>query len=118
MAAVTSDNDLRHRREQGAVRINIRLIPKARCSGISGEALDENGTRYLKVSVTAVPAGDKANRAMIKLLAKEWQLPKSTFSIIQGTTDRRKVIEICGDMDMVQSKITAWMNTNLRETNG
>lgn len=70
----------------------VRLTPKASHTKIGDIAQDAQGHHYLKVYVTAVPEDNKANKALIALLAKTFHLPKSNFYIISGMTDRHKVI--------------------------
>ena len=48
----------------------------------------------LRVYVTTVPEGGKANAAVLKLLAKALGVPKSRLRIVQGETGRDKVVEI------------------------
>ena len=79
------------------VKVTVRLTPKASRNRIDGVALDGDGRAMLKVSVTVVPEDGKANAALIKLLAKEWRLPRTSIDIVQGATDRRKVLHISGD---------------------
>lgn len=76
--------------------LTVKLTPKASKNAIQGWAMDANGARYLKVSVTAVPEKGKANEALINLLSKEWKLPKKALSLLQGETDRLKQIRIDG----------------------
>ncbi len=76
------------------LQINLRLTPKASQNAIQGWIEDENGQRVLKVSVTAVPEKGKANKALIKLLAKEWHVSKSSIEIIRGETDKNKVLKL------------------------
>lgn len=78
--------------------IKIKLTPKASKNAVQGWAIDANGERFLKVSVTAVPEKGKANKALIDLLSKEWNLPKNAFSLIRGETDRLKVMKINGEI--------------------
>lgn len=63
----------------------------------------------LKIAVTAVPEAGKANAAMIKLLAKEWHLPKSALGIAAGATDRRKVLMIEGETNALMDRLGAWI---------
>ena len=81
----------------GGVRLRVRLTPRASRSCIGAVACEAEGAAYLKVMVTAPPEAGKANSALIALLAKRWKLPKTSFSIIAGLTDRRKVLFIEGD---------------------
>lgn len=79
----------------GGVSVNVRLTPKASRNRIGPVAADDGGA-VLKVQVTAVPERGKANRALIKLLAKAWRLPKTAFTVKKGAKDRRKTIHIEG----------------------
>jgi uncharacterized protein YggU (UPF0235/DUF167 family) len=74
--------------------LQIKAITKASSNKIGDSYLDANGKKWLKVYVTCVPENGKANIAIIKLLAKELNLPKSSFTIISGKTDSYKVIKI------------------------
>jgi len=87
------------------VRVAIRLTPKASRNAIAGVAESGQGSgqgssqgeAVLKVMVTAVPEAGRANEALIKLLAKEWGIAKSSISLIAGATDRNKILHIAGD---------------------
>ena len=67
----------------------MRVIPKARQNDVS---LDADGT--IRIHTTAVPSDGAANDAVIKMLAKHFDVPKSSIRIIRGATSRNKVIEI------------------------
>lgn len=96
----------------GGVRVQIRLTPKASRDRVDGLAAEADGGTVLKVSVTAVPEDGKANAALIKLLSKEWRLPKSTMEIVQGATDRRKVLLITGEPGDILARLDQWMATH------
>lgn len=51
--------------------------------------------RY-RICVTIPPDDNKANLAIIKLLAKFLDLAPSKLKIIRGQTSRKKIIEIVG----------------------
>lgn len=93
----------------GGIRVKIRLTPKASRDRIDGLAAEADGGTVLKVSVTTVPEDGKANAALIKLLSKEWRVPKSTIDIVQGATDRRKVLHITGEPDDLLARLDQWM---------
>ncbi len=93
------------------LRVSVRLTPKASREWIEGLAAEADGGVALKVSVTAVPEDGKANAALIKLLAKAWRVPKSSLDIVQGATDRRKVILITGDAEQLRQRLEQWMAT-------
>ena len=71
----------------------MKVVPGASREGV--EWLDE-AQGILKVRVTAAPEKGKANKAVVKLLAKRLELPPSVVNIISGHTGHNKVIEITG----------------------
>ncbi len=74
----------------------MRLTPKAAENRIGPVAFDSAGGAVLKVAVTAPPEGGKANKALIKLLAKTWRLPKTSLSVKKGAKNRLKTLLIEG----------------------
>ena len=48
----------------------------------------------IKIDVAAVPEDGKANVALIKFLAKEFDVPKSHIEIVSGQTAQTKVIRV------------------------
>ena len=91
------------------VRIAVRLSPKAGRNQVHGAVADADGKLALKISVTAVPEGGKANAALVALLAKEWRVPKSALSIASGATDRRKTLWLAGDGAALAKRLEAWL---------
>ncbi len=87
------------------VLVPVRLTPKAGRNRIDGVKADADGTRRLAVSVTAVPEHGKANGALIGLLAKTWNLPKSAIAITAGAKARAKLVRVAGDPDTLLARI-------------
>ena len=58
--------------------------------------------------VTAPAEGGKANRAMIKLLARELRLPASAMHIASGATARQKSVQIAGDPAHLKKRLELW----------
>lgn len=87
----------------------MRLTPKAARDRVAGLADEADGGVVLKVAVTAVPENGKANTALIKLLAKEWKLAKTTITVVAGATDRRKTLLVAGDPDRLTTLLQDWM---------
>lgn len=83
----------------------MRVSPKASRDAIGPMVADGQGNAVLKVAVTAAPEDGKANRAVAKLLARAWRLPKSSVEIISGETARAKTIRIVGNGDAVAQSI-------------
>jgi uncharacterized protein len=71
------------------MRIYAKVIPRAG----KNEICKISESEY-KVRVAAVPEKGKANEATTKLLAKHFDVPKSSVSIIGGRSTRTKIIDI------------------------
>ena len=69
-------------------QVIIRVMPRAKLNKVDPQP---DGT--IRVHTTAAPADGDANAAVIKLLARHFDVPKSTIRIVRGTTSRDKVIE-------------------------
>jgi uncharacterized protein (TIGR00251 family) len=91
--------------DAAGLRVAGRLTPKARRDGVEGLAATVDGGAELRASVTAVPEDGKANRALIKLLAKAWGVPKTAISIVSGETDRHKILSISGEPERILPRI-------------
>ena len=57
---------------------------------------------------TAAPEGGKANAALIKMLAKEWDVPKTSMAVAAGAASRRKTLLIEGDGKMLINRLNQW----------
>ncbi|MBQ9034959.1 MAG: DUF167 domain-containing protein [Alphaproteobacteria bacterium] len=73
--------------------LRIKLAPAASSCGVRGiwQGVD---AEYLKISVTTVAEKGKANKELIKLLAKLLKIPAAKISIISGMTDHLKKIYV------------------------
>jgi uncharacterized protein (TIGR00251 family) len=93
--------------------VALRVTPNAARERIEGIAADADGNPYLKVAVTVPPENGKANAAVIKLIAKDLHLPKTSLSIASGAAARRKTLLIAGnakDLEIkLNARITEWL---------
>jgi uncharacterized protein YggU (UPF0235/DUF167 family) len=80
--------------------VAVRLTPRARTARIDGVAQGR-----LKVAVTAPPAENQANDALLRLLSREWRLPLSSLSIAAGARSRNKLVHIAGDPAALTARI-------------
>ncbi len=94
------------------VTVAIALTPKASRNAITGTAPTVDGLSVLPARVTAAPEGGKANAALIRLLSKAWNVPKSTLSIRTGAANRRKVVLVAGCGSTLKSRLNDWMADN------
>ncbi len=72
--------------------LKVYLQPKSSKNEIVGPYRDG-----IKVKVTAPPVQGKANEALIRFLAKEWNSSPSQIEIIKGHHSREKTLRISGD---------------------
>ena len=76
-----------------AVRLTVRLTPRAALDRIDGVVEREGGT-VIHARVRAVPEKGQANAALENLIAKAVGVPKSCVQVIAGGTSRLKTLEI------------------------
>lgn len=75
--------------------ISIRVTPNAKIQRIiEMDHQDKDDNPRLKIYVNAPPENGKANKAVIKLLAKYYHTSPSKISINTGETSRNKTIKI------------------------
>jgi hypothetical protein len=58
------------------------------------QAIEESGDGSLTVHLTSSPVDGKANKELVELLAKKFDVPKSQIRIKSGLSSRNKLIEI------------------------
>lgn len=73
--------------------LHIRVTPKAARNMIKTEP-QADGTLLYRVYVTCPPEDGKANKEVIKLLAKHLGLSKSSLSLQKGAKGRDKIIAV------------------------
>ena len=77
--------------DAGRAVLPVRVTPKASANRIRiEERVGEN--QRVRVDVAVAPEDGKANKQVIKLLAKELRMPKSALTIKHGFTNRDKII--------------------------
>lgn len=85
------------REEKDGITLFVRLTPKAAKDVVSGAETAADGKTYLNVRVRAIPEDGKANKALIKFLAKSLRIAPSAFTLAAGATARIKQLHIHGD---------------------
>ena len=86
--------------------LSIRVTPRSAKPGIGEWKVDPGGRPFLDVRVGAAPADGAANEEVIKLLAKAFDLPKSSLAIVSGHTARLKRIELPLDEVEIQTRLS------------
>jgi len=69
--------------------IKIRVIPNAKRLEVI--ELDDG---WLKIKLNSPAEGGRANKALISILSKHYNLPKSKIKIISGEKSRIKIIKL------------------------
>ena len=81
-------------KEDSTGSLQVHVTPKASVNRVRIEERPEGP--LVRVDVSVVPEDGKANKQVVKLLAKELGLPKSALVIVHGQTNREKTISIQG----------------------
>jgi uncharacterized protein len=97
------------------ISFRVSLTPKAGANRIDSIVPGPDGP-VLKVRVTAVPEKGKANKALIKLLAKETGVASGRLEVASGTTSRKKRLMISDGDDALLSQLVEWGKTLSPET--
>lgn len=83
----------------------LRVTPNAGADRIDGIELRDDGSAVLRVRVKSVADKGKANAAVLALLAKGLDVPKSAVTLISGATTRLKTVKIDGDPDAMAARL-------------
>ncbi len=75
----------------GGVCLSLKVQPRASKNEIGETVGDE-----LKIKVTAPPVDSAANEAVVRLLAKILDCPRSSVQLLRGQTSRHKQVMIEG----------------------
>lgn len=73
--------------------IHVRVTPRAAQNKITEET-NADGEKLYRVYITTVPEDGKANKEVIKMMAKYLGIPKSSLTLIRGEKNRDKIFEI------------------------
>lgn len=96
-----SDCDTVVRAGRDVVILQVLVQPKARRNQVVGVHAGR-----LKVAVTAPPDRGAANEAVMRLIAEELGVPRTTIRLIRGATSRRKDLELQDlDVDTARDRV-------------
>ena len=77
------------------LRVSVRVRPRSSRNAIEGVKAGR-----LNIRTTAAPAGGKANKAVIRLLAEYLGVPPSRVRLVQGLTHRNKLFVVEGPVEL------------------
>jgi uncharacterized protein (TIGR00251 family) len=72
------------------LKIQVKVKPRSKTEDVAKEI---DGNVYV-VRVKEPPVEGKANRAMLKLLARHFGVPESRLRIVSGLSSKNKVVEV------------------------
>lgn len=84
--------------ENGDLLLSLYVQPNAKKDEIIGEYGNN-----LKIRITALPADNKANKHLLKFLAKTFAVPNSRIELIKGKNQRTKRIKILSPTKLPES---------------
>lgn len=82
----------RGKRSPDSVRFSVRLTPRAGDDRVDG--VSDEGVLHARVAAPAV--GGAANAALIRLLAEELGVARTSIQMVAGATGRHKLIVVDG----------------------
>ena len=68
------------------VLISFKISPNASKNEII------KGEDGIKIKITAQPIDNKANKALVEFLSKEFKIPKTSVEIVKGHTSKEKTL--------------------------
>ena len=89
--AVAELTGLELREADGAVTLSVRVQPRAARDAVVGQRA---GT--LVVRVKAPPVEGAANKALLRLIARQLDLPPSAVRLVRGAAGRDKLLRLEG----------------------
>ena len=84
-------------KKDGQVYLLCKAIPNSDITAIKSinkNNIDNQETEMITIKIAAAADKNKANKALISFLAKEFNVLKDNVLIINGKTDRLKLIRI------------------------
>jgi uncharacterized protein len=93
----------------GRLRVRVHARPGGRRDEIEGLRAEAGGGGALRVTVRAAAEDGKANAAIVKLLAGEWELPRASISLVSGAKDRRKSFHLAGEPQALLARLEGWL---------
>ncbi|MFA6105595.1 MAG: DUF167 domain-containing protein [Patescibacteria group bacterium] len=69
--------------------LTVKISPRS-----SRNEIKKNLDGSLKIYLTSAPVDNKANEALIKMLAEYFEVGKTKIKIVRGRTSKNKTIEI------------------------
>jgi uncharacterized protein YggU (UPF0235/DUF167 family) len=90
------------------VVVAVRVQPRSRPEGLEGFVADAAGAVRLKARLGVAPEDGKANAALLKLLARAWDVAPSRLALVGGGKERNKSVLLAGEPAEALARLSAW----------
>ena len=97
---------------EGAVRLAVRVTPRAKRDALIGSVVGADGRRALAVKLAAPPADGAANEALCVFLAKSLGIATSQVTIRSGRSSRHKTVMLAGDVETLVVRLQALVSAD------
>ena len=87
----------------------MRLTPKSSANELIGLRDRADDRQVLAIRVTAVPDKGKANKALIKLIAKSLAVPAGKVELLSGHSSRDKEVLVRGVPNAIMAATKKWL---------
>lgn len=87
------------------LRLTVRLTPRGGRDAIDGVEALADGREVFKLRVRAAPSEGEANAALIALVARLLDVPRSRVDLVAGATARLKIVAVSGDAEMLLTRL-------------
>jgi uncharacterized protein (TIGR00251 family) len=109
MPAISSpDPEAAFRAAGEGVLVSVRVQPRSQPERLEGFVADGAGEVRLKARLGAAPEDGKANAALLKLLARAWDVAPSRLSLVGGAKERNKTVRLAGAPAETLARLRAW----------
>ena len=90
------------RKTKDGLVLTLKIVPNSSKNDLIIEE------EFIKVKITAQPIENKANKALIEFLSKQFKVPKTSITILKGEASKDKTILIKANdkFDAILSKLT------------
>jgi hypothetical protein len=89
------------------LRLAVRLTPRARADRLLAVAATAEGGRAVTACVTAPAEDGRANEALLRLLARDWGVPRRDLALVAGVASLRKTVRIAGNPQALLDRLGA-----------
>ena len=92
------------------VTLTIRVTPKASKTAVTGVVGLEGEATALGLRIAAPPVDGAANDEVVRFVAKQLRVGRSTVTLIAGQTSRVKRVRIVGDPVVLDAALRGWID--------